>query len=513
MKYKKIMLLLLAAVLILLPFSACSGQKQTSSAKTESSTASVQTGNSKKINIVATIFPPYDWVRQILGENADNAELTMLLDNGVDLHSYQPTVQDIAAISACDVFIYVGGESDSWVENALATASNPNRVVINLLETLGDRVKEEEIVEGMEHEHEQEEIDPETIKDRPLSDWAGDWTTIEQALKNGDLNHEITTQAEANGVTFDTQKEAQAKKWKSDYESLQITESRITFGNASAAYRYTGYQLVETEHGSAVWYGFEAETAADEIPQFVAFSDHGTGGEAAEAEEGAAHFHIRYGNESFQALTAMEDWAPTYFAASATGAEIAEAMGGHSHSEEQETDEHVWLSLKNAQVICTHIAKALGKADPQNAEIYKTNAAAYDEKLAALDKQYQEAVNSGKTKTLLFGDRFPFRYLVDDYQLNYFAAFSGCSAETEASFETIVFLANEVDTLNLKNIMVIETSNQSIANTIAQNTANKNQNILVLNSMQSVTAAEISGATTYLSIMESNLEVLKQALS
>lgn len=102
--------------------------------------------------------------------------------------------------------------------------------------------------------------------------------------------------------------------------------------------------------------------------------------------------------------------------------------------------------------------------------------------------------------------------MVDDYGLNYYAAFVGCSAETEASFETITFLAQKVDELDLKYVMTIEKSDQKIANTIIQNTKDKNQQILTLDSMQSTTSDDVANGTTYLSVMQNNLTVLKQAL-
>ena len=295
-----------------------------------------------KIKVVTTIFPEYDWVRQIAGDQASNMELTMLLDNGVDLHSYQPTADDIMKISDADLFIYVGGESDGWVDGALKEAVNQNMQVINLLEVLGNSVKEEEVVEGMEAEEEEE------------------------------------------------------------------------------------------------------------------------------SEEG--------------------------------------------EEEEPEYDEHVWLSLRNAETLCSAIAEALDKVDPANKETYDANLAAYEEELQNLDTRYQEAADQAPQKTLLFGDRFPFRYLVDDYGLSYYAAFVGCSAETEASFETISFLAKRVDELGLKNVMTIEKSDQKIAKTIIENTEDKKQNILTLDSMQSTTSEDVANGTTYLSVMEKNLEVLKEAL-
>ena len=302
------------------------------------------TETSGKLSIVTTIFPEYDWVMQILGDTADQASVTMLLDNGVDLHSYQPTADDIVRISTCDMFIYVGGESDEWVEDVLAEAQNKDMIVINLLEALGDAVKEEEVKEGMQeedHEHEDEE--------------------------------------------------------------------------------------------------------------------------------------------------------------------------GHGE-EEAEYDEHVWLSLKNAAVLCRHIADKLGQIDAENKDAYAANAEAYVEKLNALDAEYEAAVSAAGTKTLLFGDRFPFRYLTDDYGLDYYAAFVGCSAETEASFETIVFLANKVDELGLHAIMQIESADGRIAGTIRDTTKTKDQTILTLDSMQSTTAADVANGASYLSIMEENLAVLDAAL-
>ena len=114
------------------------------------------------------------------------------------------------------------------------------------------------------------------------------------------------------------------------------------------------------------------------------------------------------------------------------------AADEHEHEEgEVESDEHIWLSLKNAAAMVQNISEAIQKVDPDNAKNYRNNAAAYIEKLNELDGKYKETVQNATFHTLLFGDRFPFRYLVDDYGIDYYAAFVGCSAETEASFETI----------------------------------------------------------------------------
>ena len=320
-----------------------------------------------KLKVVTTIFPEYDWTREILGDNIKNVELTLLLGNGVDLHSYQPSIQDIAKISTADIFIYVGGESDGWVKDALKNATNKNIKAINLLETLGDKVKAEEIKEGMQAEEDEEH-----------------------------------------------------------------------------------------EH-----HHHEGEHHDDDDDH-----DHEAEGE---------HHH-------------------------------------HHDEDEVEYDEHVWLSLRNAKILSAEIAAALCEKDSANAASYKTNLAAYKSKLDALDSKYTTTVKSAPKKTILFGDRFPFRYLVDDYNLDYYAAFVGCSAETEASFETVIFLSKKVDELGLNAVLKIESGDGKIARTIAQNAKNKNAKVLTLDSIQSTTTKQAAAGTTYLKIMESNLKVLEEAL-
>lgn len=199
--------------------------------------------------------------------------------------------------------------------------------------------------------------------------------------------------------------------------------------------------------------------------------------------------------------------------------EIVEGMEGEAEVEDEgeeekgpEYDEHVWLSVKNGMALVEVLSGAIKEIDSSNADKYDANEDSYLKKLIELDAAYTETVKGASVKAVLFGDRFPFRYLVDDYNLDYNAAFVGCSAETEASFETITFLSGKVDELGLKTILVIENSDQKIAKTIKQNTKSKNQGILVMNSLQSVTSKDIDSGFTYLKAMGDNLEVLKKAL-
>ena len=192
--------------------------------------------------------------------------------------------------------------------------------------------------------------------------------------------------------------------------------------------------------------------------------------------------------------------------------EEKEGMEVHDHEAEKENDEHIWLSLKNAQLCTEAIGSALEKLDADGKGAYVKNAADYGAKLETLRQAYAAAAAEAKTKTLLFGDRFPFRYLTEEMGLDYYAAFSGCSAESEASFETIVFLAGKLNELGLKVIMKTESSDGRIAETIRQASETKDQKILTLDSLQAVTADRVKAGAAYLAIMEENLEVLKEAL-
>ena len=500
---KKITALLLALMMLAGVLAGCGKPKDA--------------GKAGKLKVVTTIFPEYDWVRAILGDKAENAEITMLLDNGVDLHSYQPTADDIVKISDCDLFVYVGGESDGWVENALKNAANKNMKVINLLEVLGDSVKTEETVEGMQedgHDHghsHDEQLTENDIKDRTLSDFAGAWKSLHPYLLNGDLDKFCQHRAEEDedsSTTKDTYLEKFKASWQCDAEKISINGNTITFTygdgkTVSAEYTYAGYQPKLDDEGKIRSVRYQFETTSADAPKYVQFNDHGH--EPGEAE----HFHIYFGNDGFDAL--MSGKTNPFFVKDALSVEdILDELMGHDHGEE--ADEHVWLSLKNAETLVTAIANTLQELDSANKDTYAANASSYIEKLYALDGAYQSAVNGAARKTVLFGDRFPFRYLVDDYGLRYYAAFAGCSTETEASFETVSFLAKKVDELGLPCVLTIEGNNHKLAETIVRSTAGKKQKVLTMDSMQSTTSKDVANGATYLSVMEKNLSVLKEAL-
>ncbi len=504
---------------------------------------------SDKLKVVTTIFPEYDWTREILGDNAKNVELILLLGNGVDLHSYQPSIQDIAKISTADIFIYVGGESDGWVADALKNAKNKNMKVINLLETLGDKVKAEEVKEGMQSEEEEEHahhhgkevstFEDNEVKDRSLSDWEGSWQSPYPLVLDGTLDEAWEEKSEDGKMTAQEYKEYYKTGYKTDIASVTIKGNKITYNydngkSVSAKYKYTGYFIQVWSGGTkAAMYRFESMDKKSAAPRFIEINDHMI--EPAEAE----HFHLRMSNISFDAIEDPEKYWPTFFPASMSGKEIAEHLSGghhhhdendeeehdhhdheaeghhhHHHGEEDEVeyDEHVWLSLRFAKILSAEIANALCEKDPANAASYKANLSAYTTKLDTLDAKYAAAVKAGSKKTILFGDRFPFRYFVEDYGLDYFAAFVGCSAETEASFETVIFLSKKVDELGLNSVLKIESGDGKIARTIVDNTKNKNAKVLTMDSIQSTTQKQANAGTTYLSIMEGNLKVLEEAL-
>lgn len=282
------------------------------------------------LKIVCTAFPQYDYIKNILGTNDG---LTLLLDDGADLHSYEPTATDIIEIASSDLFIYIGGISDSWVEGALKSANS---------------------------------------------------------------------------------------------ESLKSV--------------------------------------------------------------------------------ALMDMVETYDVDYVAGMEKEE----HHHDGEHEKDEHIWLSLRNSAEITSALCDIICEIDSANAQKYKANAENYINSLNELDGEYKSVIESAKRNALLFADRFPFRYLIEDYSLDYHAAFSGCSSESEASFQTMKFLIDKTKELSLPAVIITESSDGSIAEMICKETGTK---ALVLDSCQSVSSADIEKGTNYLDIMRNNLEILREALN
>lgn len=308
---KKKWILVLAFCLALCSLAGCAGEREEDT-----------------LSVVAVIFPEYDWVRQIIGADS-GIELHLLVDDGVDPHSFQPSVADMVKVSECDLLIYGGGESDAWVADALKGAE---KATVALLPLLGDQAHQEEVVAGMQ-----------------------------------------------------------------------------------------------------------------------------------------------------------------------------------VHDPEDETDEHVWMSLPNAALFCTAITEELARLAPHRADTFRANLAAYLNQLSTLDEAYRQTVDNAEKDTIVVCDRFPYRYLTEDYGLNYYAAFPGCSAETGASFETVVFLSDRVKELDLNALIITETSDGRLAKTVAENAGRGDMPILTLNSMQSV-SGEQAKKTDYLSIMEANRQVLEQAL-
>ncbi len=178
-----------------------------------------------------------------------------------------------------------------------------------------------------------------------------------------------------------------------------------------------------------------------------------------------------------------------------------------------EQDEHIWMSLKNAITLVDVLKEEIIKLDPNNATTYSDNAANYIVELTTLDKEYQNVIDSANNNLIVVADRFPFRYLVDDYGIDYYAAFEGCSSESSASFQTVIFLSEMVDENNLDTVIVTETGTSDVANSVIDATSSKNQDILILNAMQTISKEDIDNGVNYLDIMTQNLDVLAQALN
>jgi zinc transport system substrate-binding protein len=310
---KRSILFLITLAVLLSGVTACKPGKYTA----------IQNG---KINITTTNFPPYDFVRQIAG---DRVNLAMLLPPGSESHSFEPSPRDIITIQNSDIFIYVGGGSDKWIDRILQSMNTSSMKILAMIDTV--EAVDEEIVEGMEED-----------------------------------------------------------------------------GDDAAAY-----------------------------------------------------------------------------------------------------DEHVWTSPGNAILIVQTITETLCETDAANSGYYRQNAASYIEELRLLDIAFSEVVSGSKRSTIVFADRFPFRYFADAYGLTYYAAFPGCSTDTEPSAATVKFLIDKIRAERIPVVFHIELSNERMANAISGETGAKN---LLLHSSHNITKKDFDSGLGYLEIMKNNVENLKEAL-
>lgn len=314
---------LIIAVIIILTFCACS-----SSAPLGTSSAS--------LNILCTGFSQYDWVTNIVGDN-QSIEVSILQGRGVDIHNYQPTAEDIIKITNSDMIVLTGGESDKALLDIVKSSSNPDIVIFNMMNELG-----------------------------------------EDAL-------------------------------------LCVDHSQ--------------------NHSQ------------------------------------------------------------------------------HNHLDVSEYDEHIWLSVKNAEILCKRLLDEIISLDPDGADSYNNNADVYLELLNALDGEYASTIGASTNKELVFADRYPFAYLARDYGLKCYAAFPGCSTETNASFDTILSLSRKIDELELTSVLTIDGGISDIDESVISNTKSEGIKTLSLESLQSVTEDEISAGISYLSAMTNNLKIFKEALN
>ncbi len=377
-----------------------------------------------KIHIVVTSFHELDWISHIIKGKEDRFTFKLLLDRGVDLHSYQPSIQDVVRISSADFFVHNGGVSDAWVKDILVNPRNPQLAVFNVMERLGSHVKMEVMVEGMQdgshagHSHEHHGKHGSQSKHKDSHDG--------KEYKQGEKNH--TTHAKHEGHNHEG----------CDHEDHKHE------GHDHEGHKHKGHGHEDHKH---------------------------------EAHKHEDHDHEKH----------------------------TERYTGHK-------DEHVWLSLKNAVIICQMLEKDIAKLDPANKEIYARNTQAYIQQLQALDANFDASIKALPRKTLIFADRFPFLYMMQDYGIDYYAPFQGCSAETEASFKTVSFLSKKIDEHDVNYVLIIDNGQKELATTVIHASKKAKARVLSLNSLQSITQKDRESGKSYMSFMQDNLDVLKKAL-
>lgn len=307
-----------------------------------------------KLSVVTTSFPPYDFVRAVTGDSAD---ITMLLQAGAEAHSYEPVPLDIAKIQNCDVFVYIGGEGEVWVDKILDSLDTSDITVIRLFDYI-DPLEEEE---------------------------------VEGASPTGHHHH------------------------------------------------------------------------------------HHDDGDEDE------HDHDEHDHDEDE----------------------------HDHDEHEEFDEHIWTSPRNAKLCVEGIEDVMCEKFPENAELYRENGDSYAGRLAELDRKFAEMSENAPNHTIIVGDRFPFRYLAHDYGLKYYAAFSGCSSESEPSVYTMAFLIDKLLEDDNGCVFYLEFSTKRLAQKLSDATG---AHMLRLHSCHNVSKKDFENGVTYIGLMEENLKNIQEAL-
>lgn len=394
-KYKWISWTLALLLLLSCVLTAClpgRGFTADSSSPSKSSDASGDT----RLNVVTTLFPYYDFLRQIAGKSI---RLTMVVPAGMDSHSFEPTPADMITIQNADLLVCNGGTMEQWLSQVLDSfeeGTGPKRVV-----TMMDYVDvvQEELVEGME---------------------------------DGESHAHGHTHTHADGTVH-------VDGHAHDAEDHVHSEDEHDIEN---------YVHSEDEHDIE-------DTSAHE-------DDH----EHLDEDDG--------------------------------------------HGVEIEYDEHIWTSPVNAKKLVGVLTEVLKEEDPAHADSYAENGASYQDKLTELDTEFREVVSHAKRRLVVFGDKFPLRYFFDEYGLEYRAAFSGCSTDTEPSAKTIAYLIDKVRDEQIPAVYYLELSSPRVAEIIGEETGAEP---LLFHSCHNVTRYQFDSGVTYLELMEQNVENLKKGLS
>ena len=341
-----------------------------------------------KLKVAVTLFPYYDFVRQIAGNQVD---LQMVIPAGMDSHSFEPTPADIRTIQHADILISNGGTMEHWLDETLAALDTTNMTIVTMMDYV-DAV-EEEIVEGME-----------------------------------DADH--------------------------DHDHTHV------------------YVAADHDHSG--------ETPEEHAAHAHEDDDHDHSGET--PEEHAVHSH--------------EEDTRSY-------------VDHDGHEEEIEYDEHIWTSPVNAMKLVDVIGDTLAEADPAHADTYHQRAENYKKELEEIDAGFREVSANRKRNMIVMGDKFPFRYLADEYQLDYRAAFSGCSSDTEPSAKTIAYLIDKVKEEQIPTVYYLELSSHRVSEIIGEETGAEP---LLLHSCHNVTRAQFDAGVTYVQLMRQNIENLRKGI-
>lgn len=530
---KSIAYLLSAAVCVTM-FAGC-GKKaapdQTTAAPTGTTTAADNKKAGKKLNVVASFYPLYDFAKKIGG---DYVTVKNMVPAGTEPHDWEPAASDIAGLEEANVFVYNGAGMEHWVDKVLKTLKNKNLITV-------EASKGVELLKGHHHHHHGEDHDHDhdhdkkdehghdhdhdsftkaDVENRDLSQFDGAWQSIRPYVEDGTLDAWVKASAEKKEKNVSDMKADLLKKFSTEYPNLTIKGNEVSVQKdgktvATGKYKSAGFLFKEGEHHPHVWYQYEIESPVNGLPKYIMINDHGYKVVKEKPDAHEAHIHLLCSNEGFEQALATGT-SPFYVSATLKKDDVQKMFApkddhdhdhDHDHHDEEGTDPHIWLNPNNVKIEAKNIADAFIKADPDHKAEYEKNLKAFTDKLTALDKEFKDTLSALPNKTIVTSHE-AFGYLAKAYGLTQLGI-EGINPDSEPDAARMAKVIDFVKEHKVKVIFFEELVSPKVAEAIAKETGAKTD---VLNPLEGLSDSDMKKGMDYFSVMRQNLAALKNAL-